>query len=86
MPRFRHRVESIEQLHNLVRAGFGVGFTARSSRLTHGLAWRPVEGLEITREVRLATVAGRPFSAATDAFVRLARMRDWAEDVAAIEA
>jgi len=86
MPRFRHRVDSVEQLLNLVRAGFGVGFTARSSRLMEGLVWRPIEGVEITREVSLATVAGRPFSAATDAFVRLARMRDWAVDVAAIEA
>ena len=38
------------------------------------------------REISLATVAGRPFSAATDAFVRLARLRDWAEDLAASEA
>jgi LysR family transcriptional regulator, hydrogen peroxide-inducible genes activator len=86
MPRFRHRVDSIEQLLNLVRAGFGVGFTTRSSRLTEGLVGRAIHRVEVTREVSLATVAGRPFSAATDAFVKLARMRDWTEDLAAIEA
>jgi DNA-binding transcriptional LysR family regulator len=84
MPRFRHRVDSVEQLLNLVRAGFGVGFTAGSSSLPGDVVWRPIESVAITREISLATVAGRPFSAATDAFVRLARMRDWAEDLAAV--
>jgi DNA-binding transcriptional LysR family regulator len=31
MPRFRHRVDRVEQLLNLVRAGFGVGFTAAAA-------------------------------------------------------
>jgi len=84
MPRFRHRVDSIEQLLNLVRAGFGVGFMPRSDRLAEGIVARPIERVDITREVSVATVAGRPFSAATDAFVKLARMRDWAADLAAI--
>jgi DNA-binding transcriptional LysR family regulator len=85
MPRFRHRVDNVEQLLNLVRAGFGVGFTMRSSRLIEGLVGRPIDRVEVTREVSLATVAGRPFSAATDAFVKLARMRDWTEDLAATD-
>jgi LysR family transcriptional regulator, hydrogen peroxide-inducible genes activator len=85
MPRFRHRVDSVEQLLNLVGAGFGVGFTARSDRLADGIVARPIERVEIARQVSLATVAGRPFSSATDAFVKLARMRDWTEDLAAIE-
>jgi len=84
MPRFRHRVDSIEQLLNLVRAGFGIGFTPRSDQLPAGIVARPIERVEIEREVSLATVAGRPFSAATDAFVKLARMRDWSADLAAI--
>jgi DNA-binding transcriptional LysR family regulator len=78
MPRFRHRVDSFEQLVNLAHAGFGIGFTARSDRLVDGVVGRPIERVEIDREVSLATVAGRPFSAATDAFVKLARSRDWA--------
>jgi LysR family transcriptional regulator, hydrogen peroxide-inducible genes activator len=84
-PRFRHRVDSVEQLFNLVRAGFGIGFTTRSSRLTEGLVGRPIDQVEVTREVSLATVAGRRFSAATDAFVKLARMRDWTQDLAAVD-
>jgi DNA-binding transcriptional LysR family regulator len=83
MPRFRHRVDSFEQLLNLAHAGFGIGFTARSDRLVEGVVGRPIERVEIDREVSLATVAGRPFSAATDAFVKLARSRDWAADLIA---
>jgi DNA-binding transcriptional LysR family regulator len=86
MPRFRHRVDSEEQLQNLVRAGFGVGFTARSSPLAEGIVSRPIERVQIDRAVSLATIAGRPFSPATDAFVKLARMRDWAADRSAMPA
>jgi LysR family transcriptional regulator, hydrogen peroxide-inducible genes activator len=84
MPRFRHHVDSTDQLLNLVRAGFGIGFTPRSVALPEGIVTRPIERVEIDREVSLATVAGRPFSAATDAFLRLARSRDWTTDLAAI--
>jgi LysR family transcriptional regulator, hydrogen peroxide-inducible genes activator len=86
MPRFRHRVDSVEQLLNLVRAGFGVGFTPRSDHLPEGVVAREIERVEIDREVSLATVVGRPFSAATDAFVKLARSRDWTADLAVIVA
>jgi DNA-binding transcriptional LysR family regulator len=85
-PRFRHRVDSIEQLFNLVRAGFGIGLTGRSNHLTEGVVGRAIDGVEITREVSLAIVAGRPFSAATDAFVKLARTRDWSKDLFASDA
>ena len=63
MPRFRHRVDSADQLLDLVRAGFGIGFTPRSIALPEGIVTRPIERVEIDREVSLATVAGRPFSA-----------------------
>jgi DNA-binding transcriptional LysR family regulator len=43
MPRFRHRVDSIEQLVNLVQAGFGVGLMPRSDRLGDGLVGREIE-------------------------------------------
>lgn len=84
MPRFRHRVDTVDQLLNLVQAGFGVGFTPQSDGLPAGIVSRPIERVEIDREVSLATVGGRPFSAATDAFIKLARARDWTADLAAI--
>jgi LysR family transcriptional regulator, hydrogen peroxide-inducible genes activator len=86
MPRFRHRVDSIDQLFDLVREGFGVGFVTRSDRLTDGILGRSIDRVQIVRKVTLATVAGRPFSAATDAFVKLARVRDWTGDLAELEA
>jgi len=81
MPRFRHQVDSDEQLQNLILAGFGIGFATRSPTLAKGIVARTIERIQIERAVSLATVAGRPFSAATDAFVRLARMRDWGADL-----
>jgi DNA-binding transcriptional LysR family regulator len=84
MPRFRHRIDSIEQLLNLVRAGFGVGLMPRSDRLEDGVVAREIENVEIDRKVNLVTVAGRPFSPAIDAFVKLSRMRDWATDLNAV--
>jgi DNA-binding transcriptional LysR family regulator len=81
MPRFRHRVDSDEQLQNLILAGFGIGFATLSPAFADGIVARTIERVQIERAVSLATVAGRQFSAATDAFVRLARMRDWGAEL-----
>jgi DNA-binding transcriptional LysR family regulator len=85
MPRFRHRVDNVNQMLHLVRGTFGLGIAPRSTPLLDGVVARSIERVDIDREVSLAIVVGRPFSAATDAFVKLARSRDWAADLAAIE-
>ena len=78
---FRHRATSEEQLQNLVQAGFGLGLVPQSVALRAGLVAKPIDGAEIQRAVALGTVTGRRFSAASDAFVKLARSRDWSDAV-----
>jgi DNA-binding transcriptional LysR family regulator len=84
MPRFRHHVDNVSDMLHLVQGTFGLGITPRSTPLLDGVVARSIERLDIDREVSIAIVIGRPFSAATDAFVRLARSRDWTADLAAI--
>ncbi|MBI1213288.1 MAG: LysR family transcriptional regulator [Alphaproteobacteria bacterium] len=74
---FRHRATSEEQLQNLVQAGFGLGLVPQTITLQQGLIARQIDGAELQRSVGLGAVAGRRFSVASDAFVKLARTRDW---------
>ncbi len=76
---FRHRATSEEQLQNLVQAGFGLGLVPQSIALQPGLVAKQIDGADIQRVVGLGTVAGRRFSPASDAFVKLARSRDWSD-------
>jgi hypothetical protein len=41
----------------------------------------PLEGDPVSREVRLLAVQGRHYSPALDAFVKVARLRDWSVEV-----
>jgi hypothetical protein len=41
----------------------------------------PIEGDPVWREVRLLVVQGRRYSPALDAFVKVARLRDWSREV-----
>ena len=68
-----------ESVRSAVAAGYGVTFVSRTaveSDLAAGtLAEARVQGLEATREISLATAAGRPRSRVADAFVEFARAR-----------
>jgi DNA-binding transcriptional LysR family regulator len=77
MPDVRHRATSEAQLQQMVLAGFGTGTAPRTLPVTEGLVSVPLEGNVLERDVILATVAGRRFSLAADAFVKVARARDW---------
>ncbi len=77
MPDVRHRAISEEHLQQLVLAGFGCGVMPRTLPVAEGLASVPLENNTFERDVVLATVAGRRFSIAADAFVKVVRARDW---------
>jgi DNA-binding transcriptional LysR family regulator len=77
-PRFRHRVHGSDELQRLVRAGFGLAFLPANVPLIDGVAAVPVKEYGDGRNVVVAVMAGRPFTPATDACLRLARARDWA--------
>jgi len=76
-PNFRKRVASCDQVLSLVREGLGVATLPHSIVVAADLVVKPVEGVSLERAVTLGAVAGRRFSAASDAFVKLARTRDW---------
>ena len=76
-PAGHHRASTPAQLADMARAGFAAVATTARMADAAGLARRRVTGLT-PYEVHLVAVAGRPFSRATDAFVKLARARAWA--------
>jgi len=82
-PDVRHRASNEEHLQRMVLAGFGVGVSPPNLPLLEGLVAVPLEGDALNRDVVLATVAGRRFSVAADAFVKMARARDWSKLVVA---
>ncbi len=79
MPDVRHRAATEEHLQHLVLAGFGCGIVPRTLPVAAGLVSVPLEGNTLEREVVVATVAGRRFSLAADAFVKVVRARDWSD-------
>jgi LysR family hydrogen peroxide-inducible transcriptional activator len=76
-PGLRHRTGTTDRAADLVRAGLGVAASTRRARPLPGLRLRPVAG-QAPHDVLLVAVAGRPFPRAADAFIKLARARDWA--------
>lgn len=85
-PRFRHRVRRWEELQRLVRAGFGLGLAPANAPLMDGVASVELGSCDYLRNVVVAIVAGRPFTTATEACLRLARARSWASMPAATNA
>jgi DNA-binding transcriptional LysR family regulator len=72
-----HGATSEEQLQQLVLAGFGCTIAPRTVPLPEGLVGKPFDGHPFDRNVILANVAGRRFSAAADAFIKVARAKEW---------
>jgi len=76
-PEIRHRAASEDQLQRMIAAGFGLGICSPGLELAADLVSLPFADEDMDRDIVLATVAGRKFSMATDAFVKIARARDW---------
>lgn len=76
-PPTAHRAGSIAAAALLVAGGLGVALLPERLPLPAETCWRPVEGLNLERNVTLAAVAGRQRSVAADAFVKSARARGW---------
>lgn len=73
----RHRASSDDQVLSMVRAGLGCALVSERMPLPEGVIARPIEGFDGTRTVLLVSVAGRCYTPASQAFVRIARARDW---------
>ena len=61
----------------MAAAGFGVILAPEHMPRLPTLKTIPLEGDPVSREVRLLAVQGRRYSPALDAFVKVARLRDW---------
>jgi DNA-binding transcriptional LysR family regulator len=64
-------------LQHMAAAGFGVILAPEHMPRLPTLKTIPLEGDPVSREVRLLAVQGRRYSPALDAFVKVARLRDW---------
>lgn len=75
-PAHHHRVASAGRVADLVRAGLGVALSTELAAVPDGLQMRPMVG-RAAHDVLLVAVAGRPFTRAAEAFIKLARAREW---------
>jgi hypothetical protein len=65
----------------MAAAGFGVVLAPEHMPRLPMLMTIALEGDRVSREVRLLAVQGRRYSPALDAFVKVARLRDWSIEV-----
>jgi DNA-binding transcriptional LysR family regulator len=72
-----HRSSRDLHLQHLAAAGFGIVLAPEHMPRLPSLKALPIEGDPVWREVRLLAVQGRRYSPALDAFVKVARLRDW---------
>lgn len=72
----RHRADTSPRAADLVRGGLGVALSTERAIVPGGLRKRPVAGTR-PHDVLLVAVAGRPFTRTADAFIKLARAREW---------
>lgn len=76
-PHHNHRSGRDLHLQHLAAAGFGILLAPEHMPRLPSLKVLPIEGDPVWREVHLLAVQGRRYSPALDAFVKVARLRDW---------
>ena len=72
-----HRSAQESHLQQMASAGFGAILAPEHAPRLPSLTAIPIEGDPVRREVQLLAVAGRQYSPALDAFIKVARVRDW---------
>jgi DNA-binding transcriptional LysR family regulator len=77
-PRHNHRSSRELHLQHLAAAGLGIVLAPEHMPRLPCLKALPIEGDPVWREVRLLAVQGRRYSPALDAFIKVARLHDWA--------
>jgi DNA-binding transcriptional LysR family regulator len=80
-PHHNHRSSRDLHLQHLAAAGFGIVLAPEHMPRLPSLKALPIEGNPVWREVHLLAVQGRRYSPALDAFVKVARLRDWSFDM-----
>jgi DNA-binding transcriptional LysR family regulator len=77
-PKLAHRSDQERHLQQMASAGFGAILAPEHAPRLPSLAAIPIEGDPVRREVQLLAVAGRQYSPALEAFIKVARVHDWA--------
>ncbi|MET4023781.1 LysR family transcriptional regulator [Bradyrhizobium sp. S3.2.12] len=78
-PKVMHRSDQERYLQQMASAGFGAILAPEHAPRLPTLAAIPIEGDPVRRGVQLLAVAGRQYSPALDAFIKVARVRDWTD-------
>ena len=76
-PNVVHRSAQERHLQQMASAGLGAILAPEHVPRLPSLEAIPIEGDPVRREVQLLAVAGRQYSPALDAFIKVARVRDW---------
>ena len=76
-PRIHHRGRQEAHLHQMVAAGLGLLISPDHGPLAPGLSARPIERERLTHKVELMVIAGRQYTPALDALVKVSRSCDW---------
>src|SRR5215475_225272 len=77
-PKVVHRSAQESHLQQMASAGLGAILAPEHAPRLPSLTAIPIEGDPVRREVQLLAVAGRQYSPALDALIKIARGRDWA--------
>lgn len=79
-PRISHRSRYENHLQHMVEAGLGVMVASAHTPRLPMLGARPIQDDPLRWTVSLLVIAGRRYSPALDAFIKVARLRDWNTD------
>jgi DNA-binding transcriptional LysR family regulator len=77
VPRVGHWGGNLDHLQHMVSAGLGLMLWPEHAPHIAGVVTLPIAGRPLRHTVRLLVVAGRPYSPALGAFVKVARVHDW---------
>jgi DNA-binding transcriptional LysR family regulator len=76
---FRYRASNCDHLVGFVRSGLALAIASPCLADGEDLVARPIGGFALERKIVMAAVIGRRYSAACDAFIKFARIANWAE-------
>lgn len=80
--RIAHRGPSLVHLQHMVSAGLGFMFAPSHTEVLPNVTKLRVEGRPLRSKVQLMAVAGRCYPPALEAFIKVARLQDWAPTIA----
>jgi len=76
-PKISHRSKHESHLQNMVEAGLGIMVASAHTPRLPSLVARPIRDDPMRWTVNLLVIAGRRYTPALDAFIKIARLRGW---------